>query len=213
MLIEGVRSLLCIGAKGLHLHPRRVLPRPGDFEAESRRRTRPGISAGTSWERIRLRRLRDRGAGGMRPVRKALIESLEASGRKRGSSALPAVAACIMHHAVNNVETLCKRAAHRVNGPSGFWASAPKRTGPQAVLRQRAREEARRLRSVDETTLRERDYDYAGGMLDDRPLKALIPGVFVGPVPAARPARYAGQLRPHPEGRVSTRLRRTYRAE
>ena len=83
----------------------------------------------------------------------ALIESLEGKrAQPRLKPPFPAVAGLYQcPTAVNNVETLCNVPLIVLNGAEWFaQARSGEERRPEALLRQRPREEARRLRSVDE---------------------------------------------------------------
>ena len=144
----------------------------------------------------------------------ALLESLEGKrAQPRLKPPFPAVAGLYgSPTAVNNVETLCNlppilRERRRV--VRGARAGEERRT--EAVLHQRPRETARRVRSVDA-------HDAEGARLRIRrrpPRRAHDqgghPGRVVGAHPPAGSTRRARQLRRRAEGRVAARLGRHHR--
>ena len=82
----------------------------------------------------------------------ALLESLEGKrAQPRIKPPFPAVAGLYRcPTAVNNVETLCNVPVILLRGPEAFAAIGPeKNSGPEALLRERTRQAAGRVRSVD----------------------------------------------------------------
>jgi NADH-quinone oxidoreductase subunit F len=109
----------------------------------------------------------------------ALIESLEGKrAQPRIKPPFPAVAGLYQcPTAVNNVETLCNVPLIVLNGPEWFTAIGPeKNAGPKLFCLSGHVKRPGVYEASMHTTLRELVYDYAGGMIDDRPLKAIIPG-------------------------------------
>ena len=128
----------------------------------------------------------------------ALLESLEGKrAQPRNKPPFPAVVGLYsMPTAVNNVETLCNVpliVAERRRVVRGARPGEERR--PEAVLRQRPRQAARRLRSVDERHAARADR----GLRRRRARRPHAEGGdsrrIVGADPAARPARHAGELR------------------
>jgi NADH-quinone oxidoreductase subunit F len=109
----------------------------------------------------------------------ALIESLEGKrAQPRIKPPFPAVAGLYQcPTAVNNVETLCNVPLIVLNGPEWFAGIGPEKNGGPKLfcLSGHVRKPGVYEASMH-TTLRELIYDHAGGMLGDRPLKAIIPG-------------------------------------
>ena len=109
----------------------------------------------------------------------ALIESLEGKrAQPRIKPPFPAVAGLYQcPTAVNNVETLCNVPLIVLNGPEWFTAIGPEKNGgPKLFCVSGHVKRPGVYEASMDTTLRELIYDHAGGMLDDRPLKAIIPG-------------------------------------
>ncbi|NOT24784.1 MAG: NADH-quinone oxidoreductase subunit NuoF [Acidobacteria bacterium] len=109
----------------------------------------------------------------------ALIESLEGKrAQPRIKPPFPAVAGLYQcPTAVNNVETLCNVPLIVLNGPEWFSAIGPEKNGgPKLFCISGHVKKPGVYEAPMSTTLRELVYDYAGGMLDDRPFKAIIPG-------------------------------------
>ncbi len=109
----------------------------------------------------------------------ALIESLEGKrAQPRIKPPFPAVAGLYQcPTAVNNVETLCNVPHIVLNGPEWFTAIGPEKNGgPKLFCVSGHVKKPGVFEASMHTTLRELVYDHAGGMLDDRPLKAIIPG-------------------------------------
>jgi len=109
----------------------------------------------------------------------ALIESLEGKrAQPRIKPPFPAVAGLYQcPTAVNNVETLCNVPLIVLNGPAWFTGIGPEKNGgPKLFCISGHVKRPGVYETSMHTTLRELIYDYAGGMLDDRPLKAIIPG-------------------------------------
>jgi len=109
----------------------------------------------------------------------ALIESLEGKrAQPRIKPPFPAVAGLYQcPTAVNNVETLCNVPLIVLNGPEWFSGIGPEKNGgPKLFCVSGHVKRPGVYETSMQTTLRELIYDYAGGMLDDRPLKAIIPG-------------------------------------
>ena len=109
----------------------------------------------------------------------ALIESLEGKrAQPRIKPPFPAVAGLYQcPTAVNNVETLCNVPLIVVNGPEWFASLGPEKNGgPKLFCVSGHVKKPGVYEAAMNTTLRELIYDYAGGMIDNRPLKAIIPG-------------------------------------
>ena len=109
----------------------------------------------------------------------ALIESLEGKrAQPRIKPPFPAVAGLYQcPTAVNNVETLCNVPLIVLNGPEWFAGIGPEKNGgPKLFCISGHVKKPGVYETSMQTTLRELIYDHAGGMLDDRPLKAIIPG-------------------------------------
>ncbi len=109
----------------------------------------------------------------------ALIESLEGKrAQPRIKPPFPAVAGLYQcPTAVNNVETLCNVPLIVLNGPEWFTGIGPEKNGgPKLFCISGHVKKPGVYETSMQTTLRELIYDHAGGMLDDRPLKAIIPG-------------------------------------
>jgi NADH-quinone oxidoreductase subunit F len=118
----------------------------------------------------------------------ALIESLEGKrAQPRIKPPFPAVAGLYQcPTAVNNVETLCNVPLIVLNGPEWFAGIGPEKNGgPKLFCISGHVKKPGVYEASMQTTLRELIYDHAGGMLDDRPLKAIIPGG--SSVPLLRP--------------------------
>ena len=109
----------------------------------------------------------------------ALIESLEGKrAQPRIKPPFPAVAGLYQcPTAVNNVETLCNVPLIVLNGPEWFTKLGPEKNGGPKLfcISGHVKNPGVYEASMD-TTLRELIYGHAGGMIDDRPLKAIIPG-------------------------------------
>jgi NADH-quinone oxidoreductase subunit F len=109
----------------------------------------------------------------------ALIESLEGKrAQPRIKPPFPAVAGLYQcPTAVNNVETLCNVPLIVLNGPEWFARLGPdKNGGPKLFCISGHVKKPGVYEASMNTTLLELIFDYAGGMIDDRPLKAVIPG-------------------------------------
>jgi len=109
----------------------------------------------------------------------ALIESLEGKrAQPRIKPPFPAVAGLYQcPTAVNNVETLCNVPLIVLNGPEWFTGIGPEKNGgPKLFCISGHVKKPGVYEASMHTTLRELIYVHAGGMLDDRPLKAIIPG-------------------------------------
>jgi NADH-quinone oxidoreductase subunit F len=109
----------------------------------------------------------------------ALIESLEGKrAQPRIKPPFPAVAGLYQcPTAVNNVETLCNVPLIVLNGPEWFASLGPEKNGgPKLFCVSGHVKKPGVYEASMNTTLRELIYDYAGGMIDNRPLKAIIPG-------------------------------------
>ncbi len=109
----------------------------------------------------------------------ALIESLEGKrAQPRIKPPFPAVAGLYgCPTAVNNVETLCNVPLIVLNGPDWFAGLGPEKNGgPKLFCVSGHVKQPGVFEASMHTTLRELIFDYAGGMIDDRPLKAVIPG-------------------------------------
>ena len=141
----------------------------------------------------------------------ALIESLEGKrAQPRLKPPFPAVVGLYgCPTAVNNVETLCNVPGIIVNGPEWYAGLGPEKNGgPEAVLRQRPRREARRVQRHDDhddppvdLRLRGRDCKRAAAEGGD-------PRRLVGARAAPGRDRRPGQLRRADEGGLDARLRR-----
>jgi NADH-quinone oxidoreductase subunit F len=109
----------------------------------------------------------------------ALIESLEGKrAQPRIKPPFPAVAGLYQcPTAVNNVETLCNVPLIVRRGTEWFTGIGPdKNGGPKLYCISGHVKKPGVYEASMQTTLRELIYDHAGGMRDDRPLKAIIPG-------------------------------------
>ena len=109
----------------------------------------------------------------------ALIESLEGKrAQPRIKPPFPAVAGLYQcPTAVNNVETLCNVPLIVLNGPEWFSSIGPEKNGgPKLFCISGHVKKPGVYEASMHTTLRELIYDHAGGMVDDHPLKAIIPG-------------------------------------
>jgi NADH-quinone oxidoreductase subunit F len=109
----------------------------------------------------------------------ALIESLEGKrAQPRIKPPFPAVAGLYQcPTAVNNVETLCNVPLIVQNGPEWFARLGPEKNGgPKLFCVSGHVKNPGVYETSMNSTLRELIYDFAGGMIDDRPLKAIIPG-------------------------------------
>jgi NADH-quinone oxidoreductase subunit F len=109
----------------------------------------------------------------------ALIESLEGKrAQPRLKPPFPAVSGLYQcPTAVNNVETLCNVPLVVLNGAEWFAALGPEKNGgPKLYCISGHVKRPGVYEGSMNTTLRELIFERAGGMLDDRPLKAVIPG-------------------------------------
>jgi NADH-quinone oxidoreductase subunit F len=111
----------------------------------------------------------------------ALIESLEGKrAQPRIKPPFPAVAGLYnAPTAVNNVETLCNVPLIIDRGPEWYTSLGPEKNGgPKLYCISGQVKRPGVYEASMHTTLRELIYgeQYAGGMMDDRPLKAVIPG-------------------------------------
>ena len=111
----------------------------------------------------------------------ALIESLEGKrAQPRLKPPFPAVAGLYQcPTAVNNVETLCNVPLIVLDGPDWFAGLGPEKNGgPKLYCVSGHVKKPGVYETSMHTTLHELIYgeQYAGGMIDDRPLKAVIPG-------------------------------------
>jgi NADH-quinone oxidoreductase subunit F len=109
----------------------------------------------------------------------ALIESLEGKrAQPRIKPPFPAVAGLYQcPTAVNNVETLCNVPLIVLNGPEWFAGLGPEKNGgPKLFCISGHVKNPGVYEASMHTTLRELIVDRAGGMVDERPLKAVIPG-------------------------------------
>jgi NADH-quinone oxidoreductase subunit F len=109
----------------------------------------------------------------------ALIESLEGKrAQPRLKPPFPAVAGLYQcPTAVNNVETLCNVPPIMLRGAEWFTGLGPEKNGgPKLYCVSGHVKKPGVYEASMHTTLRELVYDYAGGIRDDRPLKAIIPG-------------------------------------
>ncbi len=111
----------------------------------------------------------------------ALIESLEGKrAQPRIKPPFPAVAGLYQcPTAVNNVETLCNVPLIVMNGPEWFSKLGPEKNGgPKLFCISGHVKKPGVYEAAMDTTLRELVYDdrFAGGMIDEHPMKAIIPG-------------------------------------
>ncbi|HEV8317015.1 MAG TPA: NADH-quinone oxidoreductase subunit NuoF [Vicinamibacterales bacterium] len=109
----------------------------------------------------------------------ALIESLEGKrAQPRLKPPFPAVAGLYQcPTAVNNVETLCNVPSIVLNGADWYSSLGPEKNGgPKLYCVSGHVKKPGVYEASMYTTLKELIYDYAGGVLDDHPLKAVIPG-------------------------------------
>ena len=109
----------------------------------------------------------------------ALIESLEGKrAQPRLKPPFPAVAGLYQcPTAVNNVETLCNVPLIMLNGAEWFSRLGPEKNGgPKLFCVSGHVKKPGVYEAAMDTTLRELIYGHAGGILGDRPMKALIPG-------------------------------------
>ena len=158
LLIEGCAiALLRHRREGrLHLHPRRVLPRAARARARDRRglRARASSARTCSGSGFDCDVYVHRGAGAYEAGEEtALLESLEGKrAQPRNKPPFPAVVGLYdCPTAVNNVETLCNVPLILLQRRRMVRRARPgEERRPEAVLRQRPREAARRVRSVDE---------------------------------------------------------------
>ena len=194
----------------LHLHPRRVLPRAGEPRARDRRGLREGVP----------RQEHPRAPGSTatstciaapaptKPGEEtALLESLEGKrAQPRNKPPFPAVVGLYgKPTAVNNVETLCNVPiiVSQRRGVVRLARSREERR-TEAVLRQRPREAARRLRGVDERHAARADRRLRRRRSRRAHAEGGHPRRIVGADPDAGSAR-------HPR-RASTRFRRPGRS-
>src|SRR4051812_18127088 len=109
----------------------------------------------------------------------ALIESLEGK-RAQPRIKPPFPAAAGLYNcptAVNNVETLCNLPPIVLNGVDWFTSLGPEKNGgPKLFFVSGHVKRPRVYEAAMTTTLRALIYDYAGGPLDGRKIKAVIPG-------------------------------------
>ena len=141
----------------------------------------------------------------------ALIESLEGK-RAQPRIKPPFPAASGLYNcptAVNNVETLCNLPPILLNGAEWFTSLGPgEERRAEALLRQRPRQEAGRLRNGDED-----DAARADLRLRRRPVRRPEdqgghPRRIVGADPPRRSARHPGELRRCRQGRIDAWLGR-----
>ena len=221
LLIEGCAiALLRDRREGrLHLHPRRVLPRA----ARARARDRRGVRARASSARTSSASGFDcdvyvhRGAGAYEAGEEtALLESLEGKrAQPRIKPPFPAVVGLYgCPTAVNNVETLCNvplDRAERRRVVRGARAREERRA--EAVLRQRPREAAGRLRSVDEHDAARADRRATpAACATGGTLKAVIPGGSSVPILLPDQLDTQASFDGVAEGRLAARLGRHHRA-
>src|SRR6187397_493283 len=115
----------------------------------------------------------------------ALIESLEGKrAQPRLKPPFPAVVGLYgCPTVVNNVETICNVPLIIEKGHEWFAAIGPdKNTGPKLFCISGHVKKPGVYEAPMDTTLRQLIYDYAGGIRDDRQLKAVIPGGSSAPV-------------------------------
>ena len=218
LVLEGV-AIACyaIGAKvGLHLHPRRVLPRVrgargGHRRGEGRRLPRARTSSAAAFDcDIYVHR----GAGAYEAGEEsALLESLE--GKRAQPRLRPPFPAVVGLYGcptiINNVETLANVPAIMTRGPEWFVVARPREERrTEALLRQRPRETPGVYEASMHTTLKQLIYDeqFAGGIRDGRHAQGGHPRRVVHARAAARRDRRAGQLRRRGQGRVDARVGR-----
>ena len=109
----------------------------------------------------------------------ALIESLEGKrAQPRIKPPFPAVSGLYnCPTAVNNVETLCNLPSIIINGAEWFTALGPEKNGgPKLFCVSGHVKKPGVFEASMKTTLRELIYGHAGGPLDGRTIKAVIPG-------------------------------------
>ncbi len=109
----------------------------------------------------------------------ALLESLEGKrAQPRIKPPFPAVVGLYdAPTAVNNVETLCNLPPILLNGAEWFASLGPEKNGgPKLFCVSGHVKKPGTFEASMKTTLRELIFDHAGGMLDGRTLKAVIPG-------------------------------------
>jgi NADH-quinone oxidoreductase subunit F len=109
----------------------------------------------------------------------ALLESLEGKrAQPRIKPPFPAVVGLYdAPTAVNNVETLCNLPPILLNGAEWFASLGPEKNGgPKLFCVSGHVKKPGTFEATMKTTLRELIFDHAGGMLDGRTLKAVIPG-------------------------------------
>ena len=109
----------------------------------------------------------------------ALLESLEGKrAQPRIKPPFPAVVGLYdAPTAVNNVETLCNLPPILLNGAEWFASLGPEKNGgPKLFCVSGHVKKPGTFEATMKTTLRELIFEHAGGMLDGRTLKAVIPG-------------------------------------
>ena len=180
----------------LHLHPRRVLPRAAGARGGARRRpTRRATSARTSWAPASTATSTSTAAPApTRPARRPRCSNRsKASARSRASSrrSRPSSGLYNCPTAVNNVETLCNVPPIMTQRRRVVRGARPREERrAEAVLRQRPREEARRLRSVDEGHAARADLRLRRRHPRRPHAEGGDPRRIVGADPAARSARH-----------------------
>ena len=204
----------------LHLHPRRVLPRAGDARARDRRGLQGRLSRQEHpRQRLRLRRLRAsrrrrlRSRRGDRAHRIARRQARAAAHQAAVSRRSPASISARPRSTTSRRSATCRSIV--LNGAEWFaGARSREERRPEAVLHQRPREAAGRLRSVDAHDAARADLRRAvrAGHARRPHVQGDHPRRIVGADPARRAPRHAGQLRSHPEGRIAARLGRPHRA-
>ena len=221
LLIEGCAiSCYAIGAKVAYIYIR------GEFyhvqeilEAEIEKALQGRVSRQEHpRQRLRLRRLRPprrrrlrsrRGDGAHRVARRQARAAAHQAAVPRGRGPLP-----VPDRRQQRRDAL-QRAAHRAERPGVVrGARSREERRAEALLHQRPREAARRLRSVDAHDAARADLRRAvrGGMLDDRPFKAIIPGGSSVPLLLDEQLDTPASFDHVAEGRLAARLGRPDRA-
>ncbi len=198
----------------LHLHSRRVLSRP----AGARGRARQGLRAGVRRQEHpghgfrlrhrdspRRRRLRGgRGNGAHRVARRASARSRASSRRSRRP---PDSTTVRPPSTTSRRSATCRRSSS--TAPSGSPSLGPgEERRAEALLRQRPRQEARRLRSGDEDDAARADLRLRRRAVRRPEDQGGHPRRIVGADPPRRSARHPGELRRCREGRIDARLGR-----
>ena len=196
----------------LHLHPRRVLPRPARCSSGDRRGLRAGLPR-QEHPRLAASTATSTSTAAPAPTRPAkrrrCSSRSKASARSRATSRRfrrwSASTASRPRSTTSRRCAMCRSiVAQRRRVVRGARAGEERR--PEAVLRQRPREAARRLRSVDEVDAARADLRLRRRRARRPHAQGGDPRRFVGADPAAGSARHAGQLRRDPESRVAARF-------